>query len=266
MTRTGTISIETIGPRHERFSIASAANAPGHHGGCVARQRFRGRTRCYISSRCRRRSDLGWLSKGGAAEFFADKPVDVVLTSGGTGSMYSDWMRRDATLGINRWRLSSPRNCRRSSNPICAPTAAAPSPGSRWCAGRDDAGPTSSGPLSRGGRDERMLFHRGRTRSRGHNHHRRVARRQCRKPVGPTELPGMGCARQRPRRAESARHRHLPVGQYRDAGRRRSGRRRQVARCRRRVAHGGRWRGLGGGCAGLRDARDRSRSAARRRS
>ncbi|MRH89026.1 esterase family protein [Nocardia sp. SYP-A9097] len=44
-----------------------------------------------------------WLTKGGAAEFFADKPVDVVLSSGGTGSMYSDWQRPDAVLGWNRW-------------------------------------------------------------------------------------------------------------------------------------------------------------------
>ncbi|WP_067826691.1 alpha/beta hydrolase [Nocardia inohanensis] len=44
-----------------------------------------------------------WLTKGGAADFFADKPVDVVLPSGGTGSMYSDWERPDAALGWNRW-------------------------------------------------------------------------------------------------------------------------------------------------------------------
>jgi diacylglycerol O-acyltransferase/trehalose O-mycolyltransferase len=45
----------------------------------------------------------GWLTKGRAAEFFADKPVDVVVTAGGTGSMYSDWLRQDPTLGLNRW-------------------------------------------------------------------------------------------------------------------------------------------------------------------
>ncbi|GGK98184.1 alpha/beta hydrolase [Nocardia jinanensis] len=45
----------------------------------------------------------GWLTRGGAAEFFADKPVDVVLTTGGTASMYADWMRVDAALGLNRW-------------------------------------------------------------------------------------------------------------------------------------------------------------------
>lgn len=45
----------------------------------------------------------GWLTRGGAAEFFADKPVDVVLTTGGTASMYADWLRVDAALGLNRW-------------------------------------------------------------------------------------------------------------------------------------------------------------------
>lgn len=44
-----------------------------------------------------------WLTQGGAREFFADKPVDVVLTSGGVGSMYSDWQRYDDKLGLNRW-------------------------------------------------------------------------------------------------------------------------------------------------------------------
>lgn len=45
----------------------------------------------------------GWLTKGGAAEFFADKPVDVVVTTGGTASLYADWIRVDAALGLNRW-------------------------------------------------------------------------------------------------------------------------------------------------------------------
>ncbi|NKY55024.1 alpha/beta hydrolase [Nocardia flavorosea] len=45
----------------------------------------------------------GWLTEGGAAEFFADKPVDVVLTTGGTASLYADWIRVDAALGLNRW-------------------------------------------------------------------------------------------------------------------------------------------------------------------
>lgn len=44
-----------------------------------------------------------WLTKGHAAEFFADKPVDVVLTGDGVGSMYSDWEHYDRTLGLNRW-------------------------------------------------------------------------------------------------------------------------------------------------------------------
>ncbi|MFC9994135.1 alpha/beta hydrolase [Nocardia sp. NPDC127526] len=44
-----------------------------------------------------------WITEGGVREFFAGKPVDVVLTSGGVGSMYADWQHYDAKLGLNRW-------------------------------------------------------------------------------------------------------------------------------------------------------------------
>jgi len=118
MTRTGTISIETIGPRHERFSIASAAMRRAITVDVLHGSGSGPHPLLYLLDGVDGEAISGWLSKGGAAEFFADKPVDVVLTSGGTGSMYSDWMRRDATLGSTAGRLSSPRNCRRSSNPI----------------------------------------------------------------------------------------------------------------------------------------------------
>ncbi|WP_433192359.1 alpha/beta hydrolase [Nocardia sp. CA-107356] len=103
MTRTGTISIETVGPRHERFAIASAAMRR-----VITVDVLRGsgsgpHPLLYLLDGVDGEQISGWLSKGRAAEFFADKPVDVVLTSGGTGSMYSDWLRRDANLGLNRW-------------------------------------------------------------------------------------------------------------------------------------------------------------------
>ncbi len=44
-----------------------------------------------------------WLTKGGAAQFFSNKPVDVVLPGDGVGSMYSDWDHYDSNLGMNRW-------------------------------------------------------------------------------------------------------------------------------------------------------------------
>ncbi|WP_067549539.1 alpha/beta hydrolase, partial [Nocardia crassostreae] len=44
-----------------------------------------------------------WITEGGAREFFAGKPVDVVLTSGGPGSMYADWQHYDSKLSLNRW-------------------------------------------------------------------------------------------------------------------------------------------------------------------
>ncbi|WP_169332332.1 hypothetical protein [Nocardia brevicatena] len=55
----------------------------------------------------------GRLIRGDAAEFFVDKPIDMVLATGGTASMYTDWVcaapRSDRTAG----RRSSPRNCHR---------------------------------------------------------------------------------------------------------------------------------------------------------
>ncbi|MFI9508553.1 alpha/beta hydrolase [Nocardia sp. NPDC052566] len=103
ITRTGLIRSETAGPRHERLFIASAAMQR-----VIAVDVLRGsgsgpRPTLYLLDGVDGEATSGWLSKGGAAEFFADKPVDVVLTSGGTGSMYSDWLRHDAALGLNRW-------------------------------------------------------------------------------------------------------------------------------------------------------------------
>ncbi|OZC68395.1 mycolyltransferase [Rhodococcus sp. 06-462-5] len=44
-----------------------------------------------------------WLRKGGAAEFFADKNVNVVLPLAGPGSFYTDWQRDDPKLGRYQW-------------------------------------------------------------------------------------------------------------------------------------------------------------------
>lgn len=48
-------------------------------------------------------SNSMWLRKGGAAEFFRDKNVNVVLPLAGPGSFYSDWQRDDPTLGRYKW-------------------------------------------------------------------------------------------------------------------------------------------------------------------
>ncbi|RVW08143.1 esterase family protein [Prescottella agglutinans] len=50
-----------------------------------------------------RNNKSGWISRGGAPEFFADKDVNVVLPNGGRGSMYADWDQDDPKLGLNRW-------------------------------------------------------------------------------------------------------------------------------------------------------------------
>lgn len=44
-----------------------------------------------------------WLRKGQAAEFFADKNVNVVLPLAGPGSFYTDWQRDDPKLGRYQW-------------------------------------------------------------------------------------------------------------------------------------------------------------------
>ncbi|MFF0816168.1 alpha/beta hydrolase [Rhodococcus sp. NPDC003318] len=44
-----------------------------------------------------------WTTETDAADFFADKPVNVVLPVGGAGSYYTDWQRADPVLGVNRW-------------------------------------------------------------------------------------------------------------------------------------------------------------------
>ena len=44
-----------------------------------------------------------WLARGRAEQFFADKPVNVVLTTGGAASYYTDWQRPDAVLGNYKW-------------------------------------------------------------------------------------------------------------------------------------------------------------------
>ncbi|WP_245562563.1 alpha/beta hydrolase [Nocardia araoensis] len=103
MTRTGLLSIEDLGGGHERLSIASSAMRR-----VITVDILRGsgeapRPVLYLLDGVDGDATSAWLTKGGAAEYFAGKPVDVVLPGGGTGSMYSDWIRQDAALGLNRW-------------------------------------------------------------------------------------------------------------------------------------------------------------------
>ncbi|MDL9947257.1 alpha/beta hydrolase family protein [Gordonia sp. ABSL11-1] len=44
-----------------------------------------------------------WITKGKAGRFFADKNVNVVLPTGGAGSFYTNWVRRDAKIGKPQW-------------------------------------------------------------------------------------------------------------------------------------------------------------------
>ena len=43
-----------------------------------------------------------WIKKGGAAEYFADKDVNVVLPAG-RGAFYTDWQQRDPEMGKPKW-------------------------------------------------------------------------------------------------------------------------------------------------------------------
>ena len=44
-----------------------------------------------------------WTTRTDAAQFFADKPVNVVVPMGGRASYYTDWGADDPVLGRNRW-------------------------------------------------------------------------------------------------------------------------------------------------------------------
>ncbi|MFI9402824.1 alpha/beta hydrolase [Nocardia sp. NPDC052316] len=103
MTRTGLLSIDSVGPQRERLRISSAAMRRVIEVDVLRGTGAAPRPTLYLLDGVDGEATSGWLSKGGAAEFFADKPVDVVLTGGGTGSMYSDWVRHDTALGLNRW-------------------------------------------------------------------------------------------------------------------------------------------------------------------
>ncbi|GAA5092266.1 alpha/beta hydrolase [Nocardia iowensis] len=103
MTRTGLLSIESVGPQRDHLRISSAAMRRVIEVDVLRGTGSAPRPTLYLLDGVDGEATSGWLTKGGAAEFFADKPVDVVLTSGGTGSMYSDWVRHDTALGLNRW-------------------------------------------------------------------------------------------------------------------------------------------------------------------
>lgn len=44
-----------------------------------------------------------WTEHGRAVEFFADKNINVVLTTGGPANLYTDWQQQDPVLGTNKW-------------------------------------------------------------------------------------------------------------------------------------------------------------------
>ncbi|MGW4244003.1 alpha/beta hydrolase [Nocardia sp. NPDC004722] len=97
------VDTEKVGPHWERVQVDSAAM-----GRTVGLDVLHGsgsgpRPTLYLLDGVDAEGVSDWLTKGHAADFFADKPVDVVLPAGATGSMYTDWDHPDAALGWNRW-------------------------------------------------------------------------------------------------------------------------------------------------------------------
>ncbi|MFJ9366530.1 alpha/beta hydrolase [Nocardia sp. NPDC101769] len=95
--------VDQFGPNWERVEVTSAAM-----GRTVTLDVLHGsgagpRPTLYLLDGVDAEGVSDWLTKGHAAEFFSDKPVDVVLPAGATGSMYTDWQHADAALGWNRW-------------------------------------------------------------------------------------------------------------------------------------------------------------------
>ncbi|MGW0245253.1 alpha/beta hydrolase [Nocardia goodfellowii] len=45
-----------------------------------------------------------WQARTDALEFLAGKPVNVILPIGGRGSYYTDWLKPDPELGVNKWQ------------------------------------------------------------------------------------------------------------------------------------------------------------------
>lgn len=95
--------VDAVGPHWEQVDVPSAAM-----GRTVTVDVLRGagagpRPTLYLLDGVDASKVSDWLTKGSVADFFADKPVDVVLPTGGTGSMYSDWDSPDPALGWNRW-------------------------------------------------------------------------------------------------------------------------------------------------------------------
>lgn len=101
--RTHLASVETRDDRWERLYIVSAAMRRVVPVDVLIGTGSEPRPTLYLLDGVEAQPTSDWITKGGAREFFSNKQVDVVLTSGGVGSMYSDWQRYDAKLGLNRW-------------------------------------------------------------------------------------------------------------------------------------------------------------------
>ncbi|MEU8393541.1 hypothetical protein AB0C20_36410, partial [Micromonospora sp. NPDC048843] len=47
---------------------------------------------------------MNWQGQTKALDWLADQPVNVIQPIGGRGSYYTDWLRPDPKLGVNKWK------------------------------------------------------------------------------------------------------------------------------------------------------------------
>jgi len=99
------VRIEPITDRWLRVFVSSPAmNRVVQVQVLVPAHRGRPRPTLYmLDGRGAPENDSSWIQQGHAVQFFADKNVNVVLTTGGPANLYTDWQRRDPVLGTSKW-------------------------------------------------------------------------------------------------------------------------------------------------------------------
>jgi S-formylglutathione hydrolase FrmB len=97
-------SVQPIDDRLMRVVVDTPEMGPVQVLVLLPRHRDRPRPTLYLlDGRSAHAEGSHWLDRGDAERFFADKPVNVVFTTGGTASYYTDWQRTDPVLGRYRW-------------------------------------------------------------------------------------------------------------------------------------------------------------------
>ncbi|MEU0538989.1 alpha/beta hydrolase family protein [Nocardia sp. NPDC005978] len=100
----GVVSVRPVGEREdmvEVFSPAMGTAIPVR----VVRAASAARPTLYLLNGSRGGPDeSGWDSQTDAMSFLRGKDVNVVTPFGGSSSYYTDWVRADPVLGVNKWQ------------------------------------------------------------------------------------------------------------------------------------------------------------------